>query len=194
MFDEFKKKVRSPIEFIKPGESYARKPIEKLEQVNGETRFAILKTTAGGKYIRGNMLYYQLNGVSIYTDLNNVIFVDIVNNSMWVREYEKVLKEIEPDNPEEKQYIVLYTDLTDEYSAEDEYQYRWESITGRMNTYENIKVNAPVIDLDKSIVLVENVPLKDSLTVRQFADYLKNSGLIEDDTFSTEDYVGSDYI
>lgn len=193
MFDEFKKKIINPIEFIKPGESYSTAPIEKLEQVNGVTSFAILKTTEGGKYMRGNMLYYYLNGVSIYTDANNIIFVDTTNNTMWVREYEKVLKEIEPDNPEEKQYILLYTDLYYE-DDEVEYPFRWEAITGRTNAYENIKINAPVIDLDKSLVLVETVAFKDCLTVRQFVDYLKNANLIEDDTFSTEDYASSDYI
>ena len=193
MFDEFKKKIINPIEFIKSGESYTSAPIEKLEQVNGVTSFAILKTTEGGKYMRGNMLYYYLNGVSIYTDANNIIFVDTTNNTMWVREYEKVLKEIEPDNPEEKQYILLYTDLCYE-DDEVEYPFRWEAVTGRTNAYENIKINAPVIDLDKSLVLVETVAFKDCLTVRQFVDYLKNANLIEDDTFSTEDYSSSDYI
>ena len=193
MFDEFKKKIINPIEFIKPGENYSSAPIEKLEQVNGVTSFAILKTTEGGKYMRGNMLYYYLNGVSIYTDANNIIFVDTTNNTMWVREYEKVLKEIEPDNPEEKQYILLYTDLCYE-DDEVEYPFRWEAVTGRTNAYENIKINAPVIDLDKSLVLVETVAFKDCLTVRQFVDYLKNANLIEDDTFSTEDYASSDYI
>lgn len=193
MFDEFKKKIIQPIDFIKPGESYANNPIKKLEQVNGITSFAILKTTEGGKYMRGNMLYYHLNGVSIYTDPNNVIFVDTVNNMMWVREYEKVLKEIEPDNPEEKQYIMLYTDLEYE-DDENEYPFRWEAVTGRTNAYEAIKINAPVIDIDKSLVLVETVGFKDALTIRQFIDYLQNSDIIKDDSFSTEDFTGSDYI
>lgn len=193
MFDEFKKIIRSPIEFVKPGESYASAPIEKLEQINGVTSFAILKTTEGGKYMRGNMLYYRLNDVSIYTDANNVIFVDTVNNTMWVREYEKVLKEIEPDNPEEKQYILLYTDLCYE-DDEVEYPFRWEAVTGRTAAYENIKINSSVIDVDKSLVLVETVAFKDCLTVRQFVDYLQNSNFVEDDTFSMEDFSGSDFI
>lgn len=193
MFDEFKKIIRSPIEFVKPGESYASAPIEKLEQINGVTSFAILKTTEGGKYMRGNMLYYRLNDVSIYTDANNVIFVDTVNNTMWVREYEKVLKEIEPDNPEEKQYIILYTDLCYE-DDEVEYPFRWEAVTGRTAAYENIKINSSVIDVDKSLVLVETVAFKDCLTVRQFVDYLQNSNFVEDDTFSMEDFSGSDFI
>lgn len=193
MFDEFKKKVISPIEFVKPGESYQITPIERLEQVNGVTSFAILKTTEGGKYMRGNMLYYNLNGISIYTDANNIIFVDTQNNTMWVREYEKVLKEIEPDNPEQKQYVLLYVDLMYE-NEETEYPFRWEAVTGRTNAYENIKLNAPVIDLDKSIVLVETVSFKDSLSIRQFVDYLHNANIIEDGSFSTSDWSGSEYI
>lgn len=193
MFDEFKKKVINPIEFVKPGESYQITPIERLEQVNGVTSFAILKTTEGGKYMRGNMLYYNLNGISIYTDANNIIFVDTQNNTMWVREYEKVLKEIEPDNPEQKQYVLLYVDLMYE-NEETEYPFRWEAVTGRTNAYENIKLNAPVIDLDKSIVLVETVSFKDSLSIRQFVDYLHNANIIEDESFSTSDWSGSEYI
>ena len=191
-FNDKEKKPISPIEFLKPGEDFRTKPIERLEQVNGITSFAILKTTENGKYIRGNKLYYNLDGISIYTDLNNVIFVDTVNKMFWVREYEKVLKEIEPDDPEQKQYVILYVDLTDEYSGEE--PMRWEAVTGRTNAYNNIKINAPVIDMDKSIVLVETVALKDSLSVKQFVDYLQNSNIINDESFNTDDYSGSDYI
>ena len=60
--------------------------------------------------------------------------------------------------------------------------------------YESIKSNAPVIDVDKSLVLTETVPLKDSLTVRQFMNYLKNSNIINDENFEINDFSGSEYI
>ena len=88
---------------------------------------------------------------------------------------------------------MLYTDLC--YENDDvEYPMRWEAVVGRTSAYENIKINASVIDLDKSLVLVETVAFKDCLTVRQFVDYLQNSGYVEDDSFRTEDYSGSEYI
>ena len=88
---------------------------------------------------------------------------------------------------------MLYTDLGYE-NDEEEFPLRWEAVSGRSQAYENIKVNAPVIDIDKSLVLVETVAFKDSLTVRQFIDYMKNGGFIKDETFDINDFSGSDYI
>lgn len=192
MFEDDKDKPISPITFFEKG--HKENPLVFMDkEVNTETNFAILKTTANGKYVRGKMLYYSLNGVEIYTDLNNVIFVDTVNNTVFVREYEKVVNEINPDDPENRGYIILYTDLGYENSDE-EFPLRWESIIGRTNVYDAIKANAPVIDVDKSLVLVENVPMKDSLTVRQFMNYIKNSDIIQDESFEINDYAGSEYI
>lgn len=185
------RKVVSPIEFTK---NYRENPISFMQKdINLETNFAILKTTEGGKYMRGNMLFYSLNGVEIYTDPNNIIFVNTETNTLFVREYEKVLNEINPENPELKQYIILYTDLGYEEGGE-EMPLRWEASQGRTNAYENIKVNAPVIDIDKSIVLVETVTVKDALTVRDFVNYLKNADMIEEDGFDIDSFTGSEYI
>ena len=60
--------------------------------------------------------------------------------------------------------------------------------------YEHIKANAAVIDVDKSIVLVDNVKLSDSLTVREFMNYLKNSDIINEEDFDINDFSGSEYI
>ena len=113
---------------------------------------------------------------------------------MFIREYEKVNKNISSENPEEKQYIILYTDLGYE-DAQDGIPLRWESIQGRTNTYESIKVNAPVIDLDKSIVLVDSVSVKEALSVREFVKYLQNSDMVDKyDGFDIDEYTGSEYI
>ena len=122
------KKIKSPISFVNPGE-HQISPISYIEKdINGVDKFAILKTTGGGKYMRGNTLYYNLNGVEIYTEATNIIFVDLKNNTVFIREYEKVLKEINPDDPEQRQYILLYSDLTDEDVEE---ACRWEAVSGR---------------------------------------------------------------
>ena len=174
-------------------EKFQESPISFMEHdINGTENFAILKTTAGGKFLRGNLLFYKLNGVEVYTDSNNIIFVDTVNNTLFIKEYAKVINEIAPENPEQKQFIILYTDLGYEDSDE-EFPLRWEAVQGRKAAYETIKSNASIIDIDKSIVLAETVAFKDSLTVREFVNYLKNSDYIEDDSFDINDF-SSEYI
>ena len=194
MFFEKPSKVISPIEFTN---SVKENPISFMNKdTNTETSFAILKTTENGKYVRGNMLFYSLRGVEVYTELNNIIFVDTVNNTLFIKEYSKVINEIAPTDPEERQYIILYTDLgyaEDEY-GDTEFPLRYESIQGRKNAYESIKINAPIIDIDKSIVLVETVAVKDSLTVREFVNYIKNADMVEEDGFDINDYSGSEYL
>lgn len=192
MFNK-KDKIVPAITFTEPGQ-YQSPAISYFEKdVNGETKFAILKTTNNGKYMRGNMLYYCLDGISIYTEDTNVIFVDTINKTMFIKDHEKVIKEIAPEDPEQKEYIILYTDLGYD-SGEEEFPLRWEAVVGRTMAYENIKINAAVIDIDKSLVIVETVALKDSLTVREFMNYIKNSNIIKDESFDINDYSGDEYI
>ena len=76
-------KLQKPIVFHEDGNVPLYKPVYNIEQtVNGELRFAITSLTDGGKYVRGNMLFYQYNGVNIYTDINNIIFV---NNVLYLK-------------------------------------------------------------------------------------------------------------
>ena len=185
------KKIVNPISF-KNKDDFKIKAVSKIdEQINNSKAFAISKTTENGKYMRGNMLYYSLNGIEIYTEPNNIIFVDLKNKTLWIKEYSKVQKQITPEDPENRQYVMLYTDLGYD-DPEEEIPLRWEAVTGRLNAYENIKVNLPVIDLDKSLVLVDTVALQDSLTVRQFVEWLKNSDIVKDDidlaNYSSEYY------
>lgn len=191
-FKKEKKPIKQAIEFVEKGS--VESPISTINrEINGDTNFAITKLTENGKYVRGNLLFYSLNGVEIYTEANNIIFVDLVNNVLFIREYEKMIQDISPEDPEQKQYIVLYTDISSNESEEERIPLRWEAYTGRMNTYEAIKVNAPIIDIDKSIVVVESVALKDCLSVREFVEYLKNANLTEKDDFDINDY-SSKYI
>lgn len=191
-FENRSNKPIVPIEFT---DKVQENPISFIERdINSATSFAILRTTENGKYMRGNMLFYSLNGVEVYTDPNNIIFVDTINNTLFIKEYSKVINEIAPENPEQKQYILLYTDLGYE-DGEDEFPLRWEAVQGRKNAYEAIKVNASVIDIDKSIVIVENVSIKDCLTVRQFVNYIKNADMVDKfDDFDIDTYSGSEYM
>ena len=169
------------------------KPVANMEsEINGEDRYAISSLTENGKYVIDGFLYFRFNGVDIYTDKNNIIFVDEINKRLFIREYSKVSTGVNPVNPETKQYIILYTDIGGEES-DDEFPFRWEACQGRLNAYEYIKANAPVIDIDKSIIVVEDVPIKDCLTIRQFVKHLKNSNMVDDnDGFEIDEYYGSD--
>jgi hypothetical protein len=192
--DDDENKPIKPISFLDKEKDNAEKPVGFMDtEINSDTSFAITKLTMGGKFVRGKMLFFKLNGVEIYTDINNVIFVDKENNTVFVRESEKVIKNVSPSDPEEKQYILLYTDLG--YGEEDseEIPLRWEAVVGRTPAYENIKVNAAVIDIDKSLVLVDNVPVNEALTIRQFVNYIQNANYVEYDGFEIDSYTGSDY-
>lgn len=182
------KEVMEAISFVEKGTR--PKAIEKIDHnVNGPRRFAITKLTENGKYVRGKLLYYCFNGVNIYADLNGVIFVDLDNKTCFIKNYDKLENEVNPVDPEQRHYVILYTDLGYE-AADGDFPLRWESVTGRTEAYENIKINAPIIDIDKSIVLVETVALKDALTVREFMNHLKNSEIIVDESFDINDYEG----
>ena len=183
-------KVIKPLIF---DEDWREKALVKLEEVNNEDCFAISKLTAGGKFVRGEHLFYKMRGVEVYTDINNIIFVDLHNNTLFIKDFEKIEKNINTKDPEERQYIILYTDLgfKDDYK---EFPLRWEAYTGRTATYESIKVNLPVVDIDKSIILTDNVPLKDAISIRNFIEHLQNAGFVDPEEIDLDDYSSDEYI
>lgn len=183
-------KVIKPLIF---NEDWREKALVKLEEVNNEDCFAISKLTAGGKFVRGEHLFYKMRGVEVYTDINNIIFVDLHNNTLFIKDFEKIEKNINTKDPEERQYIILYTDLgfKDDYK---EFPLRWEAYTGRTATYESIKVNLPVVDIDKSIILTDNVPLKDAISIRNFIEHLQNAGFVDPEEIDLDDYSSDEYI
>jgi len=177
-----------PLEFVDKDKPVTEKPISFMDkELNSRFAYAILKTTENGRYVRGNLLWYKLNGVEIYTDINNIIFVDEANKSLFIRRNDSVVNEISPTDPESKQYIILYTDYDYDENGY-EFPLRWESYIGRSNAIEGLRSNAFILDPDRSLVLVDNVPLKDSLSVRDFVEYLKNADLIEEDEINFDDY------
>ena len=136
----------SPVTFIDKNQGYS--PVTFVDQtINGPERFVINRFTEGGAYIRGQYLYFKMNDVEIYTSLNNQIMVDTIAKSFFVLpdEVQKVEGNVNPVDPETRQYIVLYID----FGAEDE-SYRWEIYHGRTSAIESLKINAAVIDIDKS--------------------------------------------
>lgn len=169
--------------FFMDKKDYHVNPIYMIdEEINTRDRFVIMKTTDNGKWIRGGMLYYSLNKVQIFTDINNAIFVDLKNNTIFVKEQEKVMNQIKPVDPEKRQYLILM------YCQDGDYL--WEAMEGRQAMYDWIKTYIDIYEFDpkQSIVLTENVALKNAFTVSKFVKYLQNSNLVEDDEFDIDQY------
>lgn len=181
-----RQKSNNPLFFFDKEKGYTVNPIYMIdEQINTNTKFAINKNTDKGKWVRSGMLFYKYQNLEIYTDINNVIFVDLESNVVFIKDYDKIEQEINPVDPEKRQYIILF-------DAEDlgEEPYTWESIEGRTNTYTYIRDNIDWLNFNpqKSIILTENVAFKDALTVSQFIKHLQNSGLVEEDGFDIDEY------
>lgn len=163
------------------------KPVYNIDDhPNDKYKFAILRTTENGKYVIGDLLCFKLGDVTISTQLNNVIFVDLLNKTAFIKEFDKVTEVVNPEDPEQRQYIIMMSCIDPET---DEEEYRWEAMTGRTSMYEFIADNEEFlnIDPDKSFILTENVPYKDAITVRQFVRYVKNKGMFENDGLEFDD-------
>lgn len=155
------------------------------DNINSDTKFVINRLTDNGAYIKGGMLYFRINGVDIFTDLDHSIFVDKKNSSIVIKTADNLDNIEDSTDPEMKQYIILIYNTNPDLE-----EFRWESMTGRSIMYEYIKNNIEDIDPDKSIILTENVAIKDAFTVSQFIKYLQNASLVEEDDFDIEMYSG----
>lgn len=192
IMDNENKEIENAIEFS--DKKYTDAVSFMNKEINGRDTFAITKFTNNGKYLVGNLLYYSLNGVEIYTDKENIIFVDLTNKKMFIRKYEEKLNKIDSitNTTKDKEYIVLYADMNED--GESDLPLQWEAYIGREDCYAGILSNVHNIDIDRSIVLVDTVPVKDALSVRDFVNYIKNANYIEDDGIDINDYSGSGYI
>lgn len=183
--EEEKDKKITPVYFVKSGEDWRINPVYSIEDVkNTPKRYVITSLLQGGKYVVSGMLYYKYRGIQIYTDVKNMIFVDTTTHSIWVRDYSKVISEISPIDPEERQYVILlYNEFDEDVPPE------WVSLIGRTETYHWIRTHIELMDPDKSLILTENVALKDAITVYRFVSHLKNNGIIDDeDGFDIDEY------
>ena len=156
------------------------------DNINDTDHFVINRLTDNGAYVKGGMLYFRINGVDIFTDVNHSIFVNKKNNSIVVKSADNLKNIEDTTDPELRQYIILIYGLD-----EDQEVYRWESMTGRTTMYEYIKNNIEDIDVDQSVILTENIAIKDAFTVSQFVKYLQNGNLIEDNDFFDIDMYSS---
>lgn len=178
-------KIISPVTFLPKGKKI--NPFYSLEDhPNDKNKFAILSSTENGKYVVGNLLCFKYNGVEIITEITNAIFVDNVAKSVFIKDYHRVKEEITPENPEERQYILLL-----KLNNPGREEYVWEAMQGRLTAYNYIQDNIDEMEFDpeESFVLVDTVPYKDALTVAAFVRYLKNAELVDvNDGFDIDEY------
>ena len=183
-------KIKQPIFFMNKGKDYHVNPIYLIdEKINDEQKFVITRKTDNGKWVRGGTLWYAINGVQIFTDINNAIFVDLRSQIAFVEEVEAVVEEIESTDPEQKQYVLILSD-----SKFGDESFIWRAMVGRLETYEWIKRNVDMLEFDPkdSFVLTDNVAWKDALSVYEFVKHLQNANLVpEDDDFDIDEYSPS---
>lgn len=142
------------------------------EEPNSEQHFVINAATENGKYVRGNMIVFKINGVELYTGINNSMFVDLGTNTVFIREYEKVNTNINQATKDTQYILLIYK--TDESTT-------WEAMQGANEVYEYIRDNINELDLDpdKSLILTDDTSLKDALSVTEFVEYLKNAEKVD---------------
>lgn len=176
---------KKPFTFVKNKEQKQQAISFLNDNINSDSKFVINRLTDNGAYVKSGMLYFRINGVDIFTDINHSIFVDKKNNSIVVKTADNLANIDDKTDPEQRQYIILIYNTNPEME-----EFRWESMTGRTVMYDYIKNNIEDIDPDHSIILTENVAIKDAFTVSQFVKYLQNASLVEEDDFDIEIYSG----
>lgn len=174
------------LEFVDKDKKAVNPLITIKDHPNDKDHFVILKTTEHGRYIVDGMLHFKIFGITVITEINNAIFVDMIQKIVFIKNYERVTEEIQPKDPEQRQYIIMYTAVDN-----DEEVYRWEAMTGRTTMYEWIRDNIDeiMIEPNESYVLVETVPYKDALTVVEFIKYLQNADMVDRNEFDIDEYL-----
>jgi hypothetical protein len=99
-----------------------------------------------------------------------------------LKEMVTIVKE-QKKTPEEKQYLVC---IRGKDGGTDE----WDVLECRTDAYEYIKSNIEYIDLEKSFILVENLPLAKRKSIFAFMKYVQDN---YEDGFDIEDYVKGDW-
>lgn len=99
-----------------------------------------------------------------------------------LKEMVKIVKD-EVKTPEEKQYLIC---IRGKDGGADE----WNIVEGRTEAYEYIKDSIEYIDLEKSFILVENLPLAKRKSIFAFMKYVQDN---YEDGFDIEDYIKGDW-
>lgn len=105
-----------------------------------------------------------------------------VENSKVVNNTTHNIVKKEEINPQDRKYIILYYATVDD----GEEIKSFEEVVGREAMYEFIKNMVECLDIHRSIVLTDNVPYKNAISVYEFMKYIKR--YFENDSFDIEDY------
>lgn len=182
------KKIISPIHSTPNG---VTSPIYFLDDnINTENRFIITRFTDGGKYVRGNMIFYTMKGVEIYAELEDAIYVDLINHTAVVKKFKEIEDETTKVDPEERQYILMLVPYGYE-ECDNDTSCKWVAMQGRTSTYEYIRDHIESYEFDpaRSLVLTQNIKFKDAFTIVQFVDFIKNSDMVAEDDFDIHYYT-----
>ena len=180
-------KIKQPfVELTEKEKKNGIKPIYfESEVINSEDRYIINKLTDGGKYVISGMLYVNMKGVELFTDIDSDILVDKKQGILVVKP-STIVDNIEAENedtPEERQYVIL---KVAPFTEDD--NYTWEALIGRLEAYKYIQNNIEDIDPQKSLILTNKVKLEDALTIEEFVKALQNAGVV-DDEFDIDEYI-----
>lgn len=135
----------------------------------------IVITSDDREYVRGDKLCVEYNGIQIYADLNQVVYINQKTNVIYIKENKKL------SPPEEREYLVLLSFYNE--------QNTFQGIVGRQDTFDYLKSIIETIDIGSSMVLAETVAFKDSITVYEFMKRCIEDGMVQnDDGFDIEEY------
>ena len=93
---------------------------------------------------------------------------------------EYMVKDIKK-GPEEKEYLLLLVDIEDNDAT------MFTIVMGRRAAYDYIKEDIKNMDIHKSTILVEGLPLERRVTVYEFMKHIQEKNFFED-SFDIEDY------
>lgn len=88
-------------------------------------------------------------------------------------------------HPEDRQYLICIRTKVD--SGTEDF---WDIVIGRTEAYEYIKSNIDLIDLERSFILVETLPLDKRQSIYAFMKHVEE---FYSDNFDIEDYIKGDW-
>ena len=164
---------KEALHFYEDGESYKQQGIYFMGDKSNTHEIVI--TSDDREYVRGDKLCVTYNGIEIYADLNQIIYINTKNNTVYIKENKKL------SEPENREYLILLAS----FDGTNTYQ----GILGRQATFDYLKGIIEEIDVDSSMILAETVAFKDSITIYEFMKKCIDEELVQnDDGFDIEDY------
>ena len=164
--------MSNPISF---SDDWKSKGIYFLGDTNNNSEIVITKNDRA--YVRGDQLYFKYKDINIYTDLDNIIYINTKTDIIQIKKY----KELSP--PEEREYLILLVYYDEELPN------TYQGFIGRQNVFDYLKSIAEEIDIEQSLILVETVEFKNAINIYEFMKECILNGTVENnDGFDIEEY------